>query len=321
MPLLTIVIPTLNRAALLRRAIASALAQTRPDVEVLVSDNGSRDDTPAVIEAQTDARLRTFRHERTMPPIAHGAFVAEQVRTPYALFLSDDDHLEPAFAERTLARYEHDPALAFVHTRVRVESPAEEVLSRPHPAVMDGWELLAEFLRGGHGPAHCATVYRADDVRAALRGLPDDVLLGDMFLWPSLAPRGRVGYVDEPLSRYTWHGGNMTASIALDTWVRDLRLARARWDAAAERYGLPAGPRRRLAAAADRYLARGALGHLWMRAQSGAGKAELARELAAHRAVVAAQPGRAAVRALAMLALPGGALRAIRRARLAAAPG
>jgi hypothetical protein len=79
--------------------------------------------------------------------------------------------------------------------------------------------------------------------------------------------------------------------------------------------------RARLAAAADRHAARSGLAHLWLRAQSGAGKRELLRDLAAHRSLVAAQPARAALRVLAMLALPGGALRALRRARLAAAPG
>jgi glycosyltransferase involved in cell wall biosynthesis len=50
-PRLTIAIPTLNRAQLLTRAIESALAQTSPDIEIIVSDNGSTDDTPAVIDS------------------------------------------------------------------------------------------------------------------------------------------------------------------------------------------------------------------------------------------------------------------------------
>lgn len=321
MPLLTIAIPTLNRAALVRRAIASALAQTHADVEVLVSNNGSADDTRALLDAQTDPRVRVVHHARTMPPFVHGAFLTREVRTPYAVFLSDDDYLAPAFAARTLAAYARDPRLAFVHTRVRFESPAASFLSQPHPAVMDGWELLVRFLEGGHGPAHCATVYRADDARAAMRDLPGDVLVGDMFLWPSIAPRGRVGYVDELLSHYTWHGGNMSTAIPLATFVRDFRLARERWEVAAERAGLPARARAELHAAGEGHLPRAALAHLWLLAQSGASKRALVRALVAHRALLAAQPARAATRAVAMLTLPGAALRAMRRARLAAASG
>lgn len=321
MPLLTVAIPTLNRAALLRRAIESALAQTRADVEVLVSNNGSIDDTRRVLDAVRDPRVRVLHHERTMPPMVHGAFVTQQVRTPYAVFLSDDDFLEPRFAERTLARYDADDGLAFVHTAVNFVHGGGSFVSAMHPQVQDGWRLLLHFLRGGHGPSHCATVYRADDARALTAGLPDDVKIGDLFLWPSLAVRGRVGFVPEALCNYTWHGGNMSTAIPLATWTRDLRLARDRWDVEGARAGLGAVARDELRAAADRHAARSGLAHLWLRAMSGAGKRELVSDLTTHRRLVVAQPLRAAPRVLAMLALPGGALRALRRARLAASPG
>ena len=69
-PRLTIAIPTINRAGLLGRAIESALAQTSSDIEIIVSDNGSTDDTPAVIDRYVgrcaEGRLRTFRHPSTI---------------------------------------------------------------------------------------------------------------------------------------------------------------------------------------------------------------------------------------------------------------
>ena len=48
-PRLTIAIPTVNRAEFLGRAIECAYAQTSKDIEILVSDNGSRDETPEII--------------------------------------------------------------------------------------------------------------------------------------------------------------------------------------------------------------------------------------------------------------------------------
>ena len=76
-PRLTIVIPTVNRAGLLGRAIESALAQTSRDIEIIVSDNGSTDDTPAVIERYAGRGLRTFRHPSTMPLAKHAQFLHE----------------------------------------------------------------------------------------------------------------------------------------------------------------------------------------------------------------------------------------------------
>lgn len=50
-PLVSTAIPTLNRAGFVREAVGSALAQTHGNVEVIVPDNGSIDDTPAVLAA------------------------------------------------------------------------------------------------------------------------------------------------------------------------------------------------------------------------------------------------------------------------------
>jgi glycosyltransferase involved in cell wall biosynthesis len=147
MSLLTVAVPTLNRAPLVRRAVASALAQTRGDVEVFVSNNGSADDTRQVLGEFDDPRVRVVHHERTMPPMVHGAYVTREVRTPFAVFLSDDDFLEPAFAERTLAVYQREAGLAFVHTAVNFVHPGGSFVSAAHPPLMDGWELLLRFPR------------------------------------------------------------------------------------------------------------------------------------------------------------------------------
>jgi glycosyltransferase involved in cell wall biosynthesis len=115
-PRLTIAIPTVNRAGLLGRAIESALAQTSPDIEIIVSDNGSTDDTPAVIERYSGRGLRTFRHPSTMPAAKHGRFLIEQAHGEFFVGLSDDDFLEPEFAAEVLALFDRHPELSFVYT-------------------------------------------------------------------------------------------------------------------------------------------------------------------------------------------------------------
>ncbi len=113
---MTIVIPTLDRLELAKQALASALAQTVP-VEIILSDNGSSDGTDAYFRGMSfPANVRYFHRGTTIPVQEHGAFLLAQVTTDWAVFLSDDDELEPAFAEACLRLIEERPDVAFVYT-------------------------------------------------------------------------------------------------------------------------------------------------------------------------------------------------------------
>lgn len=100
-PLFSIVIPTYNRSELVRHAVESVLRQTFEDFEVVVSDNCSEDDTPEVVAAIADARVRYVRTPR------HGAiadswdFARSQARGRLVMMLSDDD----ALVATALARF------------------------------------------------------------------------------------------------------------------------------------------------------------------------------------------------------------------------
>lgn len=94
-PQVTVIIPTFDRAALLPRAIDSALAQSGVDFEVLVADDGSTDDTSAVLERYGgDARVRVLRLPHGGVCRARNAAVADS-RSPLLAFLDSDDEWLP----------------------------------------------------------------------------------------------------------------------------------------------------------------------------------------------------------------------------------
>ena len=68
-PLITVGIPTYNRAALVKSCIESAFAQTYPNIEVMVSDNASTDDTLAVLNSIKDQRLRILTSSKNVGAI------------------------------------------------------------------------------------------------------------------------------------------------------------------------------------------------------------------------------------------------------------
>jgi glycosyltransferase involved in cell wall biosynthesis len=102
-PRFSIIIPAYNRARLLRRSIGSVLAQTDDDFEVVVVDDGSTDDTAAVVESFPDARVRYLPQPRSGVSKArnHGAASARGV---HLVFLDSDDELLPC----ALARFRQE---------------------------------------------------------------------------------------------------------------------------------------------------------------------------------------------------------------------
>lgn len=119
-PIVSILITTFNRSRLLRRAIESVLMQTFSDLEIVVIDDCSPDDTPAVMASITDHRIRYFRNEANVGSI-HGdrahvrRFLRELMRGKYFAYLCDDDYwLPPTLLERQVDLFRDNPDLAFV---------------------------------------------------------------------------------------------------------------------------------------------------------------------------------------------------------------
>jgi glycosyltransferase involved in cell wall biosynthesis len=223
-PALTIAIPTVNRARLVARAVESALAQTAENIEILVSDNGSADDTPAVLARFHDSRLRHFRHEHTVSAKAHGNFLLEQARGEYFLGLSDDDYIDANFCVRVLALVKRRPGLAFIYTGCCIHYADVDVPCLTGPETEPGTTFLAAFFSGQREVCWCACVTRVSDLRA-IGTIPDGRIFGDMFYWTKLAFNGTVGCVTEPLSHYTFMtSDNLSSGVPAPTWARETRL-------------------------------------------------------------------------------------------------
>lgn len=101
-PLVSVGIPTYNRAEKLRRAAASVLEQTYPNLELFISDDGSTDQTPVVCEElrERDARVRCTRTPSNLGLAANYNAVIQGTRGEYVMMLSDDDWLAPDYVER-----------------------------------------------------------------------------------------------------------------------------------------------------------------------------------------------------------------------------
>lgn len=153
MPRASIIIPTKNRRDLLEQTLASVLAQSEPDFEAIIVDDGSADGTLGYLRAaaREDERIRALRRTGPNP----GACAARNQGLAAAcsdtiIFLDSDDILEPFALEDRLAAMEQRPHIDFLVTQARCfrERPGDmDVLWNVDPPGITPDEDLDRFLR------------------------------------------------------------------------------------------------------------------------------------------------------------------------------
>lgn len=192
--LVSVVIPTHNRADLLSRAIQSVLDQTHRNLEILVVDDASTDGTRETVENIKGVRIRYIRQPRSQGAAAARNTGIQNAGGEYVAFLDDDDEWEPQKLEEQIKILRRHPA-AMCAYQGEERSVARVYQMKP---TIDLPELKKGFFRGGSASALIA---RTDLLRTVLF---DETLprFQDWDLCIRLAQHASIGYTPRPLVRY-----------------------------------------------------------------------------------------------------------------------
>lgn len=142
-PEVSVVVNTYNRAAQVGKAVESVLGQPNVRLELLVVDDGSTDDTPAVLAAMSDARIRCIRQNNRGLSASRNVG-ARHARGDWLLFLDDDDRLCECALEALLLPTA-DPACQVVVGGVRFVDGNGQLLHERLPASVND-ALAGTFL-------------------------------------------------------------------------------------------------------------------------------------------------------------------------------
>jgi glycosyltransferase involved in cell wall biosynthesis len=199
-PRVSVVIATYNYARFVAGALESALGQTFRDLEVIVVDDGSTDDTTAVVRAfLADGRLRYVRADHRGQPQVKNAGV-RLARAPLVAFLDADDLWMPTKLERQVGLFESDPGLGLVYARRLLIDEQGWPLEYEQPELYRGDVAGPLFAR--NFVCFSSAVARREVLER--EGLFDEglELAIDFDLWLRVARHYRFDYVDEPLVQY-----------------------------------------------------------------------------------------------------------------------
>jgi glycosyltransferase involved in cell wall biosynthesis len=209
-PKVTIVIPTYNRARFISETLESAMRQTYKDYEVLVVDDGSTDDTAAVVKRVAPGARYVYQENTGIPEVLN--VCVREARGEYVHFLGSDDILFPETIERSAAVLDAHPGVGFVHGAALLIDELGRTISvlRPPFAAGDyirsGREEIGDLLFSNHIVA-VTVMARRDCLLEA--GLFDARfgLYEDWNLWTKVAKRHDVAYLNDPLTYYRVHFG------------------------------------------------------------------------------------------------------------------
>jgi len=199
-PMVSVVLPTYNRARTLGRAINSVLGQTFRDLELIVVDDSSTDDSKTVVSGFNDPRIHYVRHD-----VNRGANAARNTgikisRGEYLAFQDSDDEWLPEKLEKQVNLLAAaDGAVDVVYTGcLRWKGDGATYIPGEHVAVKEG-DVHRQLLTGNFITTQTVLARRCCLVEC---GLFDEEMprLQDWDLWIRVARRKRFAYINEPLA-------------------------------------------------------------------------------------------------------------------------
>jgi hypothetical protein len=228
-PTISVVMAAYNGAAFLRETIATVLAQTMSDFEIVVADDCSKDDTLAVLAGIDDPRLRVVRATSNGGPAAARTLAMAHARGQFIAGLDQDDLCRPDRFARQLAYLDAHPDVVLVTSTIEMFA-GERIRRDPYPDLVDPGAI--DWTMWLLNPLAWSTALMRGEAARALVPFERDAyrFAEDFDLYTRIRAHGRIGRIAEPLVRYRMHAGGASQAYEEGMIVSAARVL-------ADRYG------------------------------------------------------------------------------------
>lgn len=207
-PLVSICVPTYNRAAALRKGLADIRRQTYTPLEILISDNHSQDETEEVCReaARADSRIRYVRQTQNLGLYGNHNFCIEASRGEYLSFFHDHDERDPNLVSTFVNFLQQHPEMGVVSSDWELIDESGQCLgTRDHPVqeVTPGLAYIEQTIRSGRSsigvPGALVRRSALGDIRFDEEG---PIGFGDFVVWFQVAERWQIGHIKRRLWRW-----------------------------------------------------------------------------------------------------------------------
>lgn len=212
---ISIIVPIYNASKYLKKCLDSLVNQTKKELEFILINDGSTDDSESIIKSYNDSRIKYFKRSN------HGIgktrnFGISKSTGKYIMFLDSDDYLEENACEVLYEKIEKDKLDLVVcdfYNVIKETKICEKIASFKNTALKDNPDLLLNI-----NLAPWNKIYRSDLIKKNNIKFIEDLKYEDVpFVALSLLKAKKIGKVDKPLINYAIHEKS-------ETTIRDEKI-------------------------------------------------------------------------------------------------
>ncbi len=222
-PLVSILIPTYNSAKYIGAALDSALSQTYPNLEIIVHDDASTDNTPQLLKNYSDPRLQIIRTKTNHGMLGGWNFIQNKAKGEYIKFLASDDLLSPTCVAELIAAAEAHPNASIITCQRNFIDDKGKVFKKMGFASktttvkgLDHAHWILTNIRENKIGEPTAVLYPRKLIKLVGGYDPIFSQFADFEYWIRLLAYGDLVYVHKPLCSFRTHGGSNTSAAILD---------------------------------------------------------------------------------------------------------
>ena len=224
-PKLSVCIPAYNAAQYVWETVLSCLTDTMWSIEIIISDNHSKDDTATILSELAHAHpdtIRLVRPDLHLSMAQNWNFTMSHARGEYVLLLSADDLLTPGICDDAITTFENDPTIDIVsyeHDRLVHEGDGTAIVARPVARHLDPAKPLTVSKLLTFNPLSInfsfirAQSKAIESCRVKGQLFSRDLMTTDFDFWIKTVLQGaKITYRKAPKALYRVHGGNLSGA-------------------------------------------------------------------------------------------------------------
>ena len=214
MELVSVIIPTCNRVDLLKKALDSVLSQTYQNIEIVIVDDASSDETPVYCNSLNNERIFYYRLSSAKGGNHARNFGVEKSKGQFIAFLDDDDEWQPTKLSEQIRILINNRSIGLVYTGANVINVHHNVNYKITPKKRG--DLSHSILTYNHIGTTSSVMMRRSVFSDA--GMFDISMpqLQDYDLWIRVCQICNIDYIEKPLINYYVHNSDSQVTTSVE---------------------------------------------------------------------------------------------------------